>query len=107
MSSSGGVVAVCGVEGRRWVMFTAARQREILAQAHANLAKKEDRSSLRQPEIIYKTRDNAAVASAPSERGASAASEWAEWVENRIQARLMEFAEDTGKVTGEWLEEIR
>jgi chromosome segregation ATPase len=44
----------------------------------------------------------------PSERGAAVASQtdWQQWVADRIEAHLAEFAEHAGKQTREWLDEI-
>ena len=76
-------------------MFTRVRQMEILAQAHANLAKQPDRTSSRQPEIVYKTNDNAAVPAerAVADRSASVEGSWQQWVDDFVDARLNEFGE--------------
>src|SRR5262249_42113761 len=88
-------------------MFTTARRDKILAEAHAHLAKKQDRerTSARQPEIVYKRHDDAVV-----ERSAAAASgsePWWDRVEDYVWRCLHEFAADAGKQTVEWLDEIR
>src|SRR2546423_10767137 len=68
-------------------MFTSARQRDIVAEARAILAKG-DRISAREPEVVFKTREDAAVARTSSARSAAAPSEsaqtasWAEWSDN-------------------------
>jgi hypothetical protein len=90
-------------------MFTSAQRQGILAEARANIAKRHDRtlsSSSRQPELIYKKREDAAVASAPSQRGASVASEteqaWWQWVDARIEAALEAHGEVVGEALGDF-----
>jgi predicted nucleic acid-binding Zn-ribbon protein len=81
-------------------MFTSARRQEILAQAHANLAKKHDRTSAREYEVVYKRHDEAVV-----ERRATAASgseqSWAEWVDGRITAAIAAAGEGVGEAIGD------
>jgi hypothetical protein len=88
----------------------SSRQEEIIRNARETLAGKHERratsSSSREPEIVHKRRDDAAVVERTAASSGSTQS-WADWVEDCIQTRLMEAAEEMGKVTGEWLEEIR
>lgn len=84
--------------------FTSAQRDEILAEARANLAKRNPSS--RQPELVYKARDNGAV---PSERrtstaAASGSSElpWWQWVDERIARSLEAHGEEIGTAIGDF-----
>jgi hypothetical protein len=89
--------------------FTQTQRASILAEARANVAKRESTSS-RQPELVYKTRTNAAPsARVPSERSAAVASGssevWWQWVDKRIDAGLEAAAEGMGQAVGEFHDE--
>jgi len=74
-------------------MYTSARQQEILAQAHANLAK-HDRTSAREYEVVYKRHDDAVVErSAAVASGSEQGEPWKQWVESHVDARLNEVGE--------------
>jgi chromosome segregation ATPase len=87
-------------------MFTSAQRQRILAEARANLAKREPVSS-GQTEIIHKRRDDAAVSSAPASASseASAGSElsWWQWVYARIAEALEAHGEMIGTAMGEYV----
>jgi len=92
--------------------FSAARQEGILAEAAANLRRR-DQSSL---DLVVKTRDDARVppgdaddgaVRARSERSVSVASgsselSWWEWTERFVDARLEAHGESIGTVIGEF-----
>jgi len=87
-------------------MFTSAQRQGILAEARANLAKHEpsgQRVSSRQPEIVYKRRDDAAVGSASAASVASESESWSQWVDRRIENELEQVYEVVGTTLGEYV----
>ena len=93
-------------------MYTAAERQKILSEAHTNIAaKKRERttsSSARGFELVQKTREDALVErSAAATSAGSEHQSWQEWVSDFVYARIAEFAEDAGKQTVRWLDEIR
>jgi hypothetical protein len=94
--------------------FSAAQREGILAEARANIAARataeRESTSSRQPEIIYKRRDDAVAGSppahAPSERGAAVESgselSWWQWVDARIESRLELHGEAVGTAIGDF-----
>ena len=87
-------------------MAMSARQREILAEARATLAKR-DRTSSSQPEVVYKRHDDAVVERSAAVASGGSEEPWWQRVENYVDTRIMELAEDAGKQTWEWLAEVR
>jgi len=92
--------------------FTSAQRQTILAEARANIAKRETASSRRSEGLVYKTNHDAAVGSAraPSERRSAVASSelsWWEWTTRHVDACLTAAAEEWGGVLGQELDAIQ
>jgi hypothetical protein len=98
-------------------MFSSARKAGILAEAAANLRKREPvangsrfgRDPSREPELVFKAKDDARVpagARAPSESSAAVAGSeqqsWWQWVDARIAACLAAHGEEVGEAVGDF-----
>jgi hypothetical protein len=97
-------------------MYTAAQKAGILAEAREHLrahpkpAEREQAAPSRQPELVYKTNHDAAVARAPSATSAVASESelpWREWVDRRIDTTLEAAEREMGEVLCKELDVIQ